>query len=268
MLIVVRGGGDLATGTIHRLWSAGFKVVVFECENPSAIRRQVSVCEAVYDGVAEVEGMKCVKICDLKEIGEIHKNNDVPLLVDSNCTLLSKIKADILIDAIIAKKNLGTNKNMAPLTIALGPGFNAGVDVDIVIETKRGHNLGRIIKSGFAYPNSGIPGNIGGFTKERVIHSPGEGVIRNLSKIGDKVNKGDDIAYVVTKNGMVSVKASISGILRGIIRECYYVKEGLKIADIDPREEEYSNCFTISDKARCIAGSVLECVCKYERENK
>lgn len=265
MLIIIRGGGDLATGTIHRLHSAGFKVIVLESEYPSAIRRQVSVCEAVYENEIEIEGMKCVKIDNYSQAEEVINKCKVPVLIDPNGDAIKTLKPDIVIDAIIAKKNLGTNKNMAPFTIALGPGFEAGIDCDVVIETKRGHNLGKIIKSGTAYPNSGVPGNIGGYTKERVIHSPCDGVIRTLCDIGDFVKEGQNIAYIIAENEFVGVKATITGLLRGIIKNCYPVTKGFKIADIDPRKEEYDNCFTISDKARCIAGSVLECVCRYEK---
>ena len=221
-LILVRGGGDLATGTIHRLWSAGLRVLVLEAEHPAAIRRQVSLCEAVY----------------------------------------APAKPDVLVDAILAKKNLGTTRDMAPLTIALGPGFTAGQDVDVVVETKRGHRLGRIIREGSAIPDTGIPGIVGGYGKERVIHAGTAGIFMDLRKIGDIVEAGETIAQIRTADGaMISVTTQITGILRGLLRSSYPVTPGFKVADIDPRKEELSNCFLISDKARCIAGSVLELVC-------
>lgn len=165
-------------------------------------------------------------------------------------------------DAILAKKNLGTTKDMAPLTIGLGPGFCAGADVDAVIETKRGHNLGRIIRQGSAYPNTGIPGIIGGYGAERVIHAPAAGRMKNRSKIGDIVEAGQVLAVIEGEDGSTEVSATIDGLLRGLIRDDYPVTKGFKIADIDPRKEELANCFTISDKARCIAGSVLEVICE------
>ncbi len=259
--IVVRGGGDLATGTIHRLWSAGFKVLVLEIENPSAIRRQVAISEAVYDGEAVIEGMKAVHIHDVSEAESVWAAGDVPLLIDPDCSCLEEVKPAVLVDAIIAKKNLGTARDLAPYTIACGPGFTAGVDADVVIETSRGHKLGRVIKEGTAKPNSGIPGMIGGYGKERVIHSPAAGIMHNIHAIGDIVEQGEPIAWVETEQGRVDVPASITGLIRGLIREDYPVTEGFKIADIDPRKEELENCFLISDKARCIAGSVLEQVC-------
>ena len=260
-IIVVRGGGDLATGSIHRLWSAGFKVLVLEAEHPAAIRRQVSLSEAVYEGTATVEGLTAVLIHDISEMEAVWAAGNVPMLVDPNGDCLKAVKPAALVDAIIAKVNLGTTRDMAPATIALGPGFTAGVDVDVVVETSRGHKLGRVIKEGAAKANTGIPGIIGGYGKERVMHSPAKGILRNVHAIGDIVEAGTEIAYIEAEDGRVPVLATISGIIRGLIRDGYPVTEGFKIADIDPRREELENCWLISDKARCIAGSVLEQVC-------
>lgn len=261
-LILVRGGGDLATGTIHRLWSAGLRVLVLEAEHPAAIRRQVSLCEAVYEGEATVEGLRAVRIEALAQAEEVWNQNAVPVLVDPKGESIAQARPDVLVDAILAKKNLGTTKDMAPLTIGLGPGFCAGEDVDVVIETKRGHNLGRIIRQGSAYPNTGIPGIIGGYGAERVIHAPAAGRMKNRSKIGDIVEAGQVLAVIEGEDGSTEVSATIDGLLRGLIRDDYPVTKGFKIADIDPRKEELANCFTISDKARCIAGSVLEVICE------
>ena len=272
-LIVVRGAGDLATGTIHRLKKAGFCLLVLEAEHPAAIRRQVALSEAVYAGSARVEDVEAVRMdVDLaekknrkelleQEMERIWKKDGVPVLVDPAGLSIAALRPAVVVDAILAKKNLGTTKEMAPLVIALGPGFTAGEDVDVVIETKRGHNLGRVIRSGSAVPNTGIPGIIGGYGKERVIHAQAEGILRNAASIGDIVEAGAVIAEIETENGMVPVEASLSGLLRGLIRDGYPVTKGFKIADIDPRKEELQNCFTISDKARCIAGSVLEVIC-------
>lgn len=257
-LIIVRGGGDIATGIIHKLHRCGYPVLVLETGFPSAIRRQVAFCEAVYNGTSEVEGTVCVKISDYSEAKEVWERGEIPVLVDENCSILEKVRPWALVDAILAKRNLGTTRDMADKTIGVGPGFTAGKDVDLVVETMRGHNLGRIIGSGSARPNTGTPGLIGGYGKERVIHSPARGIFMAKSMIGDKVEKDQTIAVVVTGHGEVKVKASLTGLVRGIIKEGYPVDEGLKIADIDPRESEYENCFTISDKARCVGGSVLE----------
>ena len=272
-LIVVRGAGDLATGTIHRLKKAGFRLLVLEAEHPAAIRRQVALSEAVYAGSARVEDVEAVRMDeDLaekknrkelleQEMERIWKKDGVPVLVDPAGLSIAALRPAVVVDAILAKKNLGTTKEMAPLVIALGPGFTAGEDVDVVIETKRGHNLGRVIRSGSAVPNTGIPGIIGGYGKERVMHAQAEGILRNAASIGDIVEARAVIAEIETENGTVPVEASLSGLLRGLIRDGYPVTKGFKIADIDPRKEELQNCFTISDKARCIAGSVLEVIC-------
>lgn len=272
-LIVVRGAGDLATGTIHRLKKAGFRLLVLEAEHPAAIRRQVALSEAVYAGSARVEDVEAVRMdVDLaekknrkelleQEMERIWKKDGVPVLVDPAGLSIAALRPTVVVDAILAKKNLGTTKEMAPLVIALGPGFTAGEDVDVVIETKRGHNLGRVIRSGSAVPNTGIPGIIGGYGKERVMHAQAEGILRNAASIGDIVEARAVIAEIETENGTVPVEASLSGLLRGLIRDGYPVTKGFKIADIDPRKEELQNCFTISDKARCIAGSVLEVIC-------
>jgi len=260
-LIIVRGGGDMATATIHRLWRAGFRVLVLETEYPSSIRRQVSLSEAVYDGQTEVEGMKGVLIHSDEEMQAAWKSGHVPLMIDAHADCIQQLRPEVLIDAIIAKRNLGTRIDMAPLTIALGPGFCAGRDVHTVIETMRGHNLGRIITQGYALQNTGVPGVIGGYAAERVIHAQHEGVLRNIRSIGDAVVQGEVIAEICNDEGKCPVYASIAGLIRGLIRDGFVVTKGFKIADIDPRCEEYHNCFTISDKARCIAGSVLELVC-------
>lgn len=272
-LIVVRGAGDLATGTIHRLKKAGFRLLVLEAEHPAAIRRQVALSEAVYAGSARVEDVEAVRMdVDLAEkknrkellepeMERIWKKDGVPVLVDPAGLSIAALRPAVVVDAILAKKNLGTTKEMAPLVIALGPGFTAGEDVDAVIETKRGHNLGRVIRSGSAVPNTGIPGIIGGYGKERVMHAQAEGILRNAASIGDIVEARAVIAEIETEKGTVPVEASLSGLLRGLIRDGYPVTKGFKIADIDPRKEELQNCFTISDKARCIAGSVLEVIC-------
>ena len=273
ILIICRGGGDLATGIVHRLFRAGFPVLVLETDSPAAIRRQVSFSEAVYDGTATVEGVTAERIAsaDRASVDHVLEAGRVPLLVDPEGSSIPLLKPDIVVDAIIAKKNLGTAKEMAPLVIGVGPGFTAGEDVDLVVESMRGHNLARIFTTGSALPNTGIPGNIGGFTKERVLHAEAAGYMKNIRKIGDIVEKGEEIARIyekMTEDGTfsgsyVSVEASISGMIRGLIREGYHFQKGFKIADIDPRESELANCFTISDKARNIGGSVLEAVCGY-----
>ena len=267
-LIIVRGGGDLATGTIYKLKKCGFPVLILEVANPSAIRRNVAFSEAVYQGSQTVEDMICYLADSPASAKAMLKEGKLVVLVDPHGTSIDQLKPLAIVDAILAKKNLGTAKSMAPITVALGPGFTAGVDVDAVIETKRGHNLGKVLWSGCAAPNTGIPGIIGGYGKERVLHSPAAGTLRNIKKITDTVSTGDTIAVVETENGNIPVEATLSGILRGLIRDGYPVTKGFKIADIDPRTDEYQNCFTISDKARCIAGGVVEAILQLKGERR
>lgn len=259
-LVIVRGAGDLATGVVYSLYKAHFKVIILETQHPSAIRRKVALSEAVYDGKTKVEDIEAVLVKNYEEALNIIANKDykeIPILIDPNCEILNHIKPTFLIDAIIAKKNLGTNKSMAKYTIALGPGFTACKDCDIVIETMRGHNLGRMYLEGEAIPNTGIPGNIGGKEAERVIHASSDGIIENIKNIGDFVREKEVIAYINNDNKKIEVIAPFEGLLRGIIRDGFKVRNGLKIADIDPRKSEYDNCFTISDKARNLGGAVL-----------
>lgn len=266
MKIVVRGAGDLATAVIYKLYKSGYEVIALESETPSAIRREVAFSEAVYKGTMIVEGVRAYFAKNQAEALRFIEKGPV-ILVDPDAELIESLHPDIVIDGIIAKKNLGTNKTMAPLTIALGPGFEAGKDVDYVIETMRGHDLGRILTSGHALPNTGMPGRIAGVDKERVIHSPFDGIWISGSKIGDYVEAGQSIGMVKETAGIwrFSVETEITGILRGVIPDGYQVHRGLKIADVDPRKEEQKNCYTISDKGRCIAGSVLELVVAYEK---
>ena len=265
-LIIVRGGGDLATGTIYKLYKCGFRVLILEIENPLAIRRNVAFSEAVYQGIQTVEDVTCYYADSLAHAEALLKEQKLAVLVDPEGNVISKLQPMAVVDAILAKRNLGTHREMAPITIGLGPGFTAGEDVDAVIETMRGHDLGRVIWSGCAEPNTGVPGMIGGYGKERVVRCPADGILRNVNKITDTVKKGQKIAYVETENGDVPVNASLDGLLRGLIRDGYSVTKGLKIADIDPRSEEYMNCFTISDKARCIAGGVVEAIFQLKGE--
>ena len=257
--VIVRGAGDLATGTIHCLSSCGFKVAALEVSRPTTIRRTVAFSEAMYQNEVCVEGVIAKKAVSPEVIEQCWNSGIVPVLEDSRGHWIDRLKPHIVIDAIIAKKNLGTNKSMAPLVIGLGPGFTAGEDVHVVIETQRGHRLGRIITEGCAMPNTGIPGSIAGVGKERVIHSPDAGIMHNIRRIADIVHKDEMIACV----GDTPVYASISGILRGLLKDGLYVSKGFKIADIDPRISEKENCFTISDKARTIAGGVLQAILIY-----
>lgn len=258
-LIIVRGGGDLATGTIYKLVQCGYSVLALETEHPSAIRRPVAFSECVYDGQSVVEGMCCRLARDADDARTLLRERRGPiLLVDPKGTSIAALRPRAVVDAILAKRNLGTTRQMAPTVIGLGPGFTAGADVHFVIETMRGHRLGRVLTEGSALPNTGIPGVIAGYGAQRVIHAPVGGTIHNIRAIGDLVTEGEPIASITHAGGVEPVPATLSGVLRGLIREGYPVTAGFKLADIDPRRSEQNNCFTISDKARCIAGGVLE----------
>ena len=259
--VLVRGAGDLATGVIVRLHRCGFRVAVTECANPSAIRRRAALCEAVWQGQATVEGVTCRLVEDIDAAVCVSQADEVPLLVDERADCVAVLHPAAVVDAILAKRNLGTNREMAPVTVGLGPGFTAGEDVDAVIETMRGHHLGRVLLQGAAIPNTGVPGVIAGYAAERVIHAPASGEMIFVQDergqkidIGALVKKGQEIARV----GGVPVLATIDGVLRGLIRAGYPVTEGLKIADIDPRSEQVAYCDTVSDKARAIGGGVVE----------
>ena len=254
-LIVVRGAGDLATGVIVRLAKAGYRVCVLEIEQPTTIRRTVAFSEAVYAGEVTLESVVCRKVESDQEAKTLLDQGIVALMVDPDGSVIERLRPFAVVDAIIAKKNLGTDKAMAPLVIALGPGFEAGVDCDYVIETKRGHDLGKVISKGCAEANTGIPGTIGGFAEERVLHSPGAGTFVARKKIGDMVKKGEKMAMV----GTDKIVAPIDGVVRGMLHDGIVVPKNFKVADIDPRGIA-SYCETISDKARALGGSVLEVI--------
>lgn len=259
--VVVRGAGDLATGVILKLYHCGFRVIVTECARPSAIRRRAALCEAVWQGSAQVEGVTCRRIQTLEQADGVVRDCEIPLLVDEAAECVNSLRPAAVVDAILAKRNLGTHRGMAPITVGLGPGFVAGQDVDAVIETMRGHFLGRVIWEGGAIPNTGIPGNINGYSIERVIHAPDTGAMTfvhgesgEIIDIGALVKKGQ----VIAKVGDTPVRATLDGVLRGLICGGYPVVKGLKIADIDPRPEQVAYCDTVSDKARTIGGGVVE----------
>ena len=254
--ILIRGAGEMASGVAHRLHQSHFKVCMVEIVHPIAVRREVSFCEAVYEGTKEVEGVQSKLISELDEIESAWEGGDIPILIDPDGVKTRRfLKPDVLIDAIMAKKNLGTHIKDAPLVIGLGPGFNAGKDVHVVIETNRGHDLGRMILKGAAEPDTGLPGNIAGYTIERLLRTMKKGLFHPQKSIGDRVTKGSVVAVVDD----FPVIARINGVVRGLIREGVEVKKGMKVGDVDPRGKR-EPCFTISDKARSIAGGVLEAI--------
>jgi xanthine dehydrogenase accessory factor len=255
IIVGLRGGGDLASGVAWRLYQSGFKVFITEIAKPLAVRRKVAFCEAVYDGRAEVEGVEAVLIPKAEDVYAIWEESKIPLLVDPQCEAKRVIEPHVIVDAILAKKNLGTTIHDAPLVIAFGPGFEAGKDAHFVVETNRGHNLGRLIASGTAEPNTGIPGPVQGITTERVLRAPVDGEWKNILDIGDAVKKGDVVGSV----NRVALEAQIDGVIRGLIRSGIDVRKGLKLGDIDPRgNKEF--CYTISEKSRALGGTVLEAI--------
>jgi len=254
--VIIRGAGDLATGTACRLHRSGFfRILMTEVERPLAVRRKVSFCEAVYEGVWMVEGVQSFKINGPGEAEELWKDRVIPVIVDPENASRRALKPDIVVDAIMAKRNIGTRITDASLVIGLGPGFQAGKDVHYVIETNRGHNMGRLLDQGSASPDTGIPGEIGGKTSQRVVRSPADGIFCSDLAIGSFVNEGSVVGSVSDKAAV----ASLTGVLRGLIRPGIRVTAGLKIGDVDPRSDP-SFCFTISEKARAIAGTVIEAI--------
>lgn len=261
--VIIRGGGDLATGIAHRHYMAGFKIVILEIKEPTAIRRKVSFCEAIYSGEITVEGVKAILVNSLDEVNEALHNGFIPVLIDEKGEMIKNIKPIAVVDSILAKKNMGTNKDMAPITIGLGPGFEAGVDVDLVVETVRGHYLGKVLHEGKAAANTGIPGDIMGFREERIVRAGASGIVKSFYNIGDNVKEGEQICEIDDN----IVYANLTGTLRGMIKEGLYVNKGLKIGDIDPRGiTEYA--YTISEKARAIGGGVLEGIMYLKKERR
>ena len=260
MLILVKGAGDLATGTAVRLYRAGFQVVMTDIAQPTAVRRTVAFSQCIYDGQTTVEGITARKAENRDQVRDILAAGEIPVLVDPQAAILAQLPFMVVVDAILAKKNLGTTISDAPIVLALGPGFTAGTDCHGVIETKRGHDLGRLILEGSAIPNTGVPGDVGGYTTERIIRSPADGPFEPVAQIGQQVNLGDVVAKV---NG-IPVTAQLTGIVRGMLPAGIPVTAGMKSGDIDPRCE-VRHCFTVSDKARAIGGGVLEGILYFGR---
>lgn len=259
LVIAVKGAGEMATGIACRLFNANFKrIFMMDIENPMAVRRRVSFCEAVHDGTALVEGIEAKKVQTPDQIRTAWDNNTIPVLVDPSWKTVNILTPHIMVDAVVAKRNLGTTITEAPLVIGLGPGFTAGENVHMAIETNRGHNLGRVMVDGSPEPNTGIPGTIAGIAGERVLRAPCAGVFTSHLDIGALVQKGDVVGHV-DKEPVLTI---IDGVVRGLIRPRTRVTKGLKIGDVDPRGKmEY--CTTISEKARALGGSVLEAILRH-----
>lgn len=261
--VLIKGAGDLATGVAWRLWRVGFPVAMTELAQPLAIRRCAAFAEAVYAGETTVEGVTARRVESPAAVEEAWGQGLIPVLVEVDASLLAYLRPEVFVDAIMAKQNRGTRISDAPLVIGLGPGFTAGVDVHVVIETNRGHYLGRALWSGSAQPDTGAPGNVAGATLERVVRAPATGVFRGNCQIGDRVQAGETLGWV----DQTPVLAPLSGVLRGLIHDGVRVDRGLKVGDVDPRGET-RHCYTISEKSLAIGGGVLEAILVHLRKTR
>jgi xanthine dehydrogenase accessory factor len=253
--VLIRGGGEMASGIAYRLYRCHMKVFITEVARPTTVRRMVAFAEAVYRGSHTVEGVKAVRVSSPEEAYKVWEMGSIPLFVDPDAKVREAIQPKVVVDAIMAKKGTGTSRSFAPLVIGVGPGFSAGESVHAVVETNRGHNLGRLLWKGQAEDDTGVPAPVSGYADERVLRVPQRGLFKALHEIGDLVNAGDVVGQV---NGY-PIRAQIKGVLRGLLKDGIAVEEGIKAGDIDPRgETEY--CYLISDKARAIAGGVLEAI--------
>lgn len=257
MLVLIKGAGDLASGVAVRLHRAGLRVVMTDLPRPTAIRRAVSFCRVISDGEAVVEDVRARFAPDAKQAMKIAADGQIAVLADPEAGCLAALRPAVLVDAILAKRNTGTAITDAPAVVALGPGFTAGLDCHAVVETMRGHDLGRVYYRGRAAENTGVPGDIGGYTSQRILRAPCGGVFQTVMEIGTVVRAGEVVATV---NGE-PVAAAIGGVVRGILPDGTPVAAGMKSGDVDPRGVVES-CYTVSDKARAIGGGVLEAVLK------
>ena len=266
MLALIRGTGDLASGIALRLWRSGISVVLTDLPRPTVIRRTVSFADAITNGTMTVEGVTAQFAADIQQAKNLLAQGIIPVLADPECRCREELKPDAIVDAIVAKRNLGTRITDADIVIGVGPGFTAGEDCHAVVETMRGHTLGRAIYRGSALPNTNVPGLVGGFAGERVLRAPADGVFTGAKKIRDLVRQGDIVGYVAG----VPMYATISGVLRGLVADGVEVKQGMKSGDVDPRGE-VSYCDSVSDKANAVAGGVLEAILHlsvlHEKEN-
>lgn len=255
MLVCIKGSGDLASGIALRLHHSHFSIVMTELPVPLSVRRTVSFSEAVRLGSTSVEDVGAERAESIEEIRDCLSRNVIPVVPDPEAEIIRSLKPDVVVDAIMAKRNIGTRIEDAPVVIAVGPGFTAGVDCHAVIETKRGHTLGRVIREGSAIPNTGIPGYIGGQTINRLIKASADGIFHPEKSIGDLVSAGDRVANI---DG-TPVYAKADGMIRGMLQDGVPVTTGLKAGDVDPRGDSVDYT-TVSDKALSVAGGVLEAI--------
>lgn len=261
VITVVKGGGDLGTGVAWRLARCGFRVLVTEAPQPTAIRRTVAFASAVYEGSITVDGITARRVEDEAGIRAVWEADEIPVVVDPGAEWVRRLNHPVVVDAIMAKRNTGTRITDAPIVVALGPGFVAGVDCHAVVETSRGHHLGRVILEGSAEPDTGIPGEVGGESARRVLRAPVAGVFRGVRAIGDRVRAGEVVAYVED----TPIVSQLDGVLRGLLHDGLTVQPRMKVGDVDPRTV-VAHCFTISDKALAIGGGVLEAILYLSRK--
>lgn len=255
MVILVKGGGEVASAVAHKLSHAHFRVCMTEIPHPIAVSRGVAFCEAIYDGEKEVEGVVAKLVNSTEDISPTWAESKLPIIVDPQASIRNSLHPDVIVDAIMAKRNLGTKISHAPLVIGLGPGFHIGKDANMIIETNNSENLGKVILSGEAEPDTGIPLSIGGLTEERVLHSPAKGILHSAKEIGDLVAAGDTVAWVNNQ----PVKAQIDGVLRALLRDGVEVDKQTKLGEVDPSGDKQA-CYTIRPRMRAIAGGVLEAI--------
>ena len=261
MRVLIRGAGDLASGIALRLFHAKMEVIMTDLPRPTAIRRTVCFSQAILFGTMTVEDVTAVFAKTSEAAVSILKEKKIPVLADPEAACIAALRPDAVVDAILAKRNLGTKITDAPCVIGVGPGFTAGVDCHACVETMRGHTLGRVITEGSPIPNTNIPGLIGGFAGERVLRAPADGIFRQRLEIGDMVEQNEIAGFVGTE----PMRCQISGVLRGLLADGTPVHRGMKAGDVDPRGE-VSYCQLVSDKALAIGGGVLEAILRFSEE--
>ncbi|MDD5590392.1 MAG: selenium-dependent molybdenum cofactor biosynthesis protein YqeB [Dehalococcoidales bacterium] len=255
LVVLIKGGGEVASGVAHRLFQAHLRVCLMEIPHPQAVSRGVTFSEAVYDNEKEIEDVTGVLVNSLSGIHRAWSGNRIPVIVDPDAKIKDALNPDVFVDAVMAKKNLGTKISDAPLVIGLGPGFRVGRDVHMVVETNNTEQLGRVILDGEAESNTGIPIAVGGLTSERVIHSNVSGLFRAVKEMGDTVSSGELVGSV----GEQEIKAPLGGVIRALIRDGVPVEVGTKLLEIDPVAGE-DICYCIRARIRAISGGVLEAI--------
>jgi xanthine dehydrogenase accessory factor len=255
MCVLIRGGGEMASGIAHRLHQCHMRVLITEIATPTAVRRTVAFAEAIYRGCHAVEGVKSCRVSTVDEAKKLWDVGIIPIFVDPGATVRREVRPAVIVDAIMAKKVGNTAMSDAPLVVGVGPGFVVGENAHAVVESNRGYNLGRVIWHGAAEPNTGVPAPVAGYTESRVLRAPRNGLFKAIRDIGDIVQEGEIVAEVDN----MPLAAGVSGVIRGMLHDAVHVEAGSKVGDIDPRRErEY--CYTISDKARAIGGGVVEAI--------